>query len=104
MREVRIGIAGSGTVGRGTAEALQANADEIAARVGARLRGSAVCRRTSFAADEVLNGARVVQDWRDLVSAPDLDVVLETIGGTTVGFDSLRRTLEFCKPVRTATQ
>src|SRR5258706_3122391 len=102
MPEVRIGIAGYGTVGRGTAEALQANADEIAARVGARLRVSAVCRRTSFASDEVLNGARVVKDWRDLVSARDVDIVLETIGGTTVAFDIVRRTLELGNPVVTA--
>ena len=99
MKDVRIGIVGYGTVGRGTAEAIAANSDEIAARTGARLRVSAVSRRTPMTAPD---GARVFTDWKELVSSPDVDVVVETVGGTTTALDIVRRALELGKPVVTA--
>jgi homoserine dehydrogenase len=99
MKDVRIGIVGYGTVGRGTAEAIAANSDEIAARTGARLRVTAVSRRTPMAAPD---GARAFTDWKELVASSDVDIVVETIGGTTVALDIVRRALELGKPVVTA--
>src|SRR5436853_3114577 len=102
MREIRVGIVGYGTVGRGAAEAIHAHRAEIEARVGVGLRVSAVCRRSPVPAADVPQGARVMRDWKDLISAPDVDVVVETMGGTTVAFDVVRSALERGKPVVTA--
>jgi homoserine dehydrogenase len=102
MKEVRVGIAGFGTVGRGTAEALSENRHEIEARTGARLRVTAVCRRSPLPPSAVPHGARTVSQWNDLVAAPDVDVVVEAIGGTTVAYQVVRTALELGKPVVTA--
>ena len=99
MKDVRIGIVGYGTVGKGTADGILANSDEIAARTGARLRVAAICRRTPTAPPD---GARAFTDWNELVSSPEVDVVVETVGGTTTAFDIVRRALELGKPVVTA--
>lgn len=99
MKDVRIGIVGYGTVGKGTADAIAANSDEIAARTGARLRISAICRRTPTPPPD---GARAFTDWKELVSSPDVDIVVETVGGNTTALDIVRRALELGKPVVTA--
>ena len=99
MKDLRIGIVGFGTVGRGTADALAANSTEIAARTGARVRVVAVSRRTKV---DPPDGARYYASWKELVASPDVDVVVETVGGTTVAFDVVRHALELGKPVVTA--
>jgi homoserine dehydrogenase len=102
MRKIRVGIAGFGTVGRGTAEAIAANLPEIEARTGAKLGVSAICRRSSIPVESAPEGARVLQDWRQLVAADDVDVVVEAIGGTADAHGVVRSALELGKPVVTA--
>lgn len=102
MTVIGVGIAGFGTVGRGTAEAIISNADEIVHRTGAHLKVSAVCRRSDIPSDLVPAGAHVFTDWRAMVQHPDVDVVVETIGGTGVANDVVRTALEAGKPVVTA--
>jgi homoserine dehydrogenase len=102
MKEVRVGIAGFGTVGMGTAEALSQNRHEIEARTGAQLRVTAVCRRSPIPGEAIPRGARAVSQWKALVSAPDVDVVVEAIGGTTVAYEVVRAALDAGKPVVTA--
>ena len=102
MSTVRVGIAGYGTVGRATAQILAAQPERIAARCGARLEVTAVCRRTPVAADKAPVGARVYRDWRELVASPDVDIVVETIGGTDAARAVVRAALTAGKPVVTA--
>lgn len=102
MSTVRVGIAGYGTVGRATAQILAAQPERIAARCGARLEVTAVCRRTPVAAGKAPVGARVYRDWRELVASPDVDIVVETIGGTDAARAVVRAALTAGKPVVTA--
>lgn len=102
MKVIRVGIAGYGTVGRGTAEAIVSNTDEIVHRTGARLEVSAVCRRSPIPQDAIPQGATVASDWRALVNDPNVDVVVEAIGGADVAYDVIRTALELGKPVVTA--
>ncbi|MGH9521852.1 MAG: homoserine dehydrogenase [Terriglobales bacterium] len=102
MKVIHVGIAGYGTVGRGTAEAIINNAEEVVRRTGARLEVSAVCRRSQIPAASVPPGTKVFSDWRALVNDPNVDVVVETIGGTDVAYDVIRTALECGKPVVTA--
>ncbi|HZQ91154.1 MAG TPA: homoserine dehydrogenase [Terriglobales bacterium] len=99
---IGIGIAGYGTVGRGTADALAANAGAIAARTGVHIGVAAVCRRSAIVADELPRGARALTDWRELVAAPHVAIVVETIGGTGEARDLVRASLAAGKPVVTA--
>ena len=80
MNRVRVGIAGFGTVGRATAAIISAHADLIAQRSGVRLVVTSVCRRSSVKTEDIPVGARAVSDWNELVSADDVDVVVETMG------------------------
>jgi len=82
MDRVRVGIAGFGTVGRATAEIISAHADLIAQRSGVRLEVTAVCRRSGVRTEDIPVGARVFTDWNQLVATSDVDVTVETMGGT----------------------
>ncbi len=80
---LRIGIAGLGTVGAGTLNILQENAAMIAARCGRAVAVTAVSMRdTAKKRTAKLDGIRVEKDARTLATASDVDVVVETIGGS----------------------
>ncbi len=102
MNPVRVGIIGFGTVGRATADIISKHADLIEQRSGVRLAVVAVCRRSSLQPGEIPSGARSVSDWKKLVRADDLDVIVETMGGTDQSLQLVRAALEQGKPVVTA--
>jgi homoserine dehydrogenase len=102
MNRVRVGIAGFGTVGRATAEIISAHGDLIAQRSGVRLEVTAVCRRSGVRIEDIPAGARVFPDWNQLVSASDVDVTLETMGGTDEARQLVLASLKQGKPVVTA--
>lgn len=99
---LRVGIIGFGTVGRSTAQTIAEHGDDILRRTGQRLAVTAVCRRGEIAADAVPRGARALHDWRDVVGAADVDVVVETMGGVEAAGAVVRAALENGKPVVTA--
>jgi len=102
MNRIRVGIAGFGTVGRATAEIISAHADLIAQRSGIRLEVIAVCRRSGVRTEDIPAGARAVSDWKQLVAASDIDVIVETMGGTDEARHLVLATLKQGKPVVTA--
>ncbi|MCC7275421.1 MAG: homoserine dehydrogenase [Alphaproteobacteria bacterium] len=83
MAEIlKIGVAGLGTVGAGTLRLLERHADRIAERAGRRLVVTAVSardRRRDRGMD--LSGVRWFQDATALAADPEVDVVVELIGG-----------------------
>jgi homoserine dehydrogenase len=102
-REVRVGIVGYGTVGRATAEILAGHAAEITQRTGGIAVGvTRISRKTPRASDGGSNGAQIVQHWREVVNASDVDIVVEAVGGTAVACEVVRAALENGKPVVTA--
>lgn len=90
MKDVNVGVIGLGNVGSGTLAILAANADQIASKLGFRLRVAAVCSR-SVAGIALPDGlpADVIRtaDWRDVTGNPEIDIVVELVGGTTVARD-----------------
>ncbi len=100
---LRIGMLGLGTVGAGTYKVLQRNADVIAARTGRRIAISMVAvrnlaRATRLVGDEV----EVVDDAFAVVNHPDIDVVVEVIGGTTLARELVLQAIANGKHVVTA--
>ncbi|UFN49788.1 homoserine dehydrogenase [Roseomonas sp. OT10] len=81
-RPLAIGLAGLGTVGAGTLALLRANAELIAARAGRPLAVTAVAARDR-ARDRGLSleGLRWYEDPAALAHDPDVEVVVEAIGG-----------------------
>ena len=79
---LRIGIAGLGTVGRGTLKVLAANAALLSARAGRDLRPVAISARDKKKDRGVsLQGLRWHDDPLALAADPEIDVVVELIGG-----------------------
>ncbi len=82
QRPVRIGLLGIGTVGGGTYEVLTRNQDEITRRVG---RPLVITRVADLDLDLArrLTGPEVdvTDDATSVVSDPDIDIVIELIGG-----------------------
>lgn len=103
-RELRIGVAGLGTVGAGVVRLLAAHGELIAERAGRSIRLAAVSARDRSKDRGVdLSGARWVDDATQLADARDVDLVVELIGGSEgVAKDLVERALAAGKPVITA--
>jgi len=104
MNDVNVGVIGLGNVGSGTLAILQENADQIALKLGFRLKVTAVCSRSLKGAvmNQVPGDALRTSDWREVVNNPDVDVVAELIGGTSVAREVVDAAIEHGKSVVTA--
>jgi homoserine dehydrogenase len=102
MTKVRIGIVGFGAVGRATASIISQHKKLIERRSGVTLELNVICRRSGVKPPDIPAGARVVSSWKDLVCAPDVDIVVEVMGGTEQSLELVRAALEAGKPVVTA--
>ena len=81
-KEIRVGLLGLGCVGCGVVNVLSRNQEEIARRAGQRLRIVAACARDlNKSRDCDLTGIELTQDPQQVVSHPDVDVVIELMGG-----------------------
>jgi homoserine dehydrogenase len=103
MQQVNLGIVGGGTVGSGVYDALQKNGALMASRLGVGLKIHRVAVR-----DLKKNRAAKIPslllttDWREVVCDPDVNLVAELIGGTTVAREVVLTALKLGKPVVTA--
>ncbi|WP_295871466.1 homoserine dehydrogenase [uncultured Zhongshania sp.] len=101
MDSVKVGICGLGTVGGGTFAVLARNAIEIAARVGADIVVTQVgSRRDNPKYD--LSGVAVERDVFAVADNPEIDILVELIGGTTVAKELVLRAIANGKHVVTA--
>ncbi len=82
MKPVKIGILGLGTVGCGTVTVLARNREEIARRAGREMRIVQASARDLKKKRPCATGdIQLVQDAREIVRNPDIEVVVELIGG-----------------------
>jgi homoserine dehydrogenase len=73
---------GIGTVGRGTFDVLARNQEEIRRRAGRGIEVAVVADLDTARAQDIVRGrAEVVADARQAISRPDIDIVVELIGG-----------------------
>lgn len=101
MKPVRVGICGLGTVASGTVNILLRNKQIINARAGCEISIVQIgARRGNPKCDT--SGLTVVQDIFDVAENPDVDILVELIGGTTVAKDLVLKAIENGKHVVTA--
>ncbi len=82
MKPVKIGILGLGTVGGGTVEVLARNKDEIARRAGREITVvAAAARDLDRPRSYSLEGIRLTEDAATVVADPEVEVVVELMGG-----------------------
>jgi len=82
MKPIKVGLLGVGNVGSGTFNVLQRNQEEIRRRAGRGIEVVAVSARNLERAKERTGGkVKVVADPFDIVNDPEIDIVVELIGG-----------------------
>jgi len=103
MQPVKIGLMGLGTVGGGTATVLLRNCEEIARRVGRKLEVVHAAAR-DIADQTILDPAKVKlsDDASSVVNDPDVDIVVELIGGYSPAKELVLKAIENGKHVVTA--
>ncbi len=103
MDPVKVGLLGLGTVGGGTAIVLKRNAEEIARRAGRGIVIDYAANLDLSRAEALgLGNVRLTQDAFDVVNDPDIQIVVELIGGYTVARDLVLQAINNGKHVVTA--
>ncbi|MEH6386988.1 homoserine dehydrogenase [Pseudomonas profundi] len=101
MKPVKVGICGLGTVGGGTFNVLQRNAAEIVRRAGRDIEVAQIATRRLNPACS-LGDTEVVDDVFTLVNNPDIDIIVELIGGNDVARQVVLQAIANGKHVVTA--
>jgi len=82
MKSIKVGLLGIGTVGAGTFTVLERNAEEIRRRAGRPIEITMVADLDTARAKQITGGkVEVVDDANIIVNHPDIDIVVELIGG-----------------------
>ena len=103
MNAVKVGLLGLGTVGGGTATVLMKNAEEIARRAGRDIVVSIAAALDPDRAKELgMTDTRITTDAFEVVNDPDVEVVVELIGGYTLALELVLAAIENGKHVVTA--
>ena len=103
MNPISVGLLGIGTVGGGTWNVLLRNQEEITRRAGRGIRITKVADKDLGRAEQLVAGrAAVTADAYEVVNDPDIDIVVELIGGYGVARDLVLKAIENGKHVVTA--
>ena len=103
MKPIRVGLIGIGTVGCGTFEVLMRNQEEIRRRAGRGIEITMVADLNAARAKEITQGrCEVVSDGEQIVNHPDIDIVVELIGGYGVARELVMKAIANGKHVVTA--
>src|SRR5690606_5281368 len=103
MSPIKVGLLGLGVVGGGTWKVLTRNAEEIARRAGRHIEVAAVAVRDLEKARRLVGDTvTVTQDGMEVVRHPDIDIVVELMGGDTLARDLIMEAIAQGKHVVTA--
>jgi homoserine dehydrogenase len=103
MKPIHVGLLGIGTVGGGTFSVLRRNQEEISRRAGRGILIKAVADKDLVRARKLVgDSAETTDDAFALVSRPDIDIVVELIGGTKIAKDLVLAAIANGKHVVTA--
>jgi len=103
MKPIQVGLLGIGTVGSGVFMVLARNQEEIQRRAGRGIRIHTVADLNTQRAQELVKGnAQVVNDARQVIQNPEIDIVVELIGGYGIAKDLVMEAIAAGKHVVTA--
>src|SRR2546426_8338568 len=103
MQQVNLGMIGGGTVGSGVFHALQLNGSLMASRIGIKVNVRKIAVK---AFDEPrpyeIPASYMTTDWQTVVNDPQIHIIAELAGGTTLARTVILAALKLGKPVITA--
>ncbi len=99
---IKLGLVGTGTVGGGCIDILQKHREDFARHFGVDLEIVRVCSRSPEQAEARGLGGIFTTDWHEVVADPEVDIVIELIGGTTTAREVILGALAAGKNVVTA--
>ncbi|MCU6433392.1 homoserine dehydrogenase [Undibacterium sp. Jales W-56] len=103
MKPIKVGLLGIGTVGSGTFNVLKRNQEEITRRAGRSIEIAMVADLNVERARELTHGeVEVVNDANLVVTNPEIDIVIELIGGYGIAKDLVLKAIANGKHVVTA--
>ncbi len=103
MKPISVGLLGIGTVGGGTFTVLERNREEISRRAGRAIAITVVADKDLTRANSIVQGrAKVIDDALKVVNDPNVDIVVELIGGTGIAKDLVLKAIDSGKHVVTA--
>jgi homoserine dehydrogenase len=103
MQQVNLGILGGGTVGGGVFQAIQRNGALMASRLGVRLRVVQMAVRDVKKKRAVPIPRSILSSrWEEVVKHPQIDLLVELMGGVTAAREAVLAALRLGKPVVTA--
>jgi len=102
MKAVNVGLLGLGTVGGGALAVLRRNADEISRRAGREIRVSAAAVRDLKKPRPGVDDIQLTGDAMQIVDDPDIDIVVELIGGDGIAKEAALRAIDNRKHIVTA--
>ncbi|MBI4205679.1 MAG: homoserine dehydrogenase [Betaproteobacteria bacterium] len=103
MKPINVGLLGIGTVGGGTFTVLRRNQEEIARRAGCAITMKMVADKDVGKAKALVGDyAIVTADANEVVNHPDIDIVVELMGGTTIAKELILKAIANGKHVVTA--
>jgi homoserine dehydrogenase len=101
VKPVKVGICGLGTVGGGTFNVLQRNAEEISRRAGRGIEVAQIATRSPKPQFET-TGIAITNDVFAVATNPEIDIVIELVGGYTIARELVLKAIENGKHVVTA--
>ena len=103
MKSIKVGLLGIGTVGGGVFNVLKRNHDEILRRAGIGIEIAMVADLDTTRAQSMVGpGVQVVADARAVIANPEIDIVVELIGGYGIAKQLVLEAIEAGKHVVTA--
>ena len=102
MQEIRVGLIGFGTVGSGAAEVLRLQAERLAAKTGMAIRLARVADVRLDTLPPEFAGVELTKDADRILTADDIDIVVELIGGIEPARTFILKAIEHGKHVVSA--
>lgn len=97
---IKVAVMGYGTIGSGVVEVLEVNKESIAKKVGDTLEVKYVLDLREFEGDPIQS--KIVHDYQVIADDPEIQIVVETMGGVEPAFTFVKAMLEAGKHVTTS--
>lgn len=101
MKKFHLGIIGAGTVGKALVEIILKESFHIQEKYGFIINIHSIATRTPSRISSIAN-CPVSTDWKEITENPEIDLVVELIGGTTTAWEIAESALNHQKTFITA--